>query len=175
MKRRKRKDDGFTLIELMIVIAVIGILAVVLVPRFAGVKTSAKLVGVTTNVHELDVYITSQIGNWNAQAAASQGGGSAQNGDALAAAAISTNYGTTVTNPINGSTTILSLLSGGTDPGTDAVVISDSAPDPSVTRTGEVFVTLNMDPTNQYLIDSVNIQGYDNSGSTYGSQVTVTP
>ncbi|HVJ50701.1 type II secretion system protein, partial [Desulfitobacterium sp.] len=30
---KRRKDSGFTLIELMIVIAVIGILAVVLVPK----------------------------------------------------------------------------------------------------------------------------------------------
>ena len=46
---KRRKDDGFTLIELMIVIAVIGILAVVLVPKMGNVKTSAKLAGVQTN------------------------------------------------------------------------------------------------------------------------------
>ncbi|MDO0822873.1 type II secretion system protein [Desulfosporosinus nitroreducens] len=46
---KRRKDNGFTLIELMIVIAVIGILAVVLVPKFGSIKASAKDTGVTTN------------------------------------------------------------------------------------------------------------------------------
>lgn len=46
---KRRKDEGFTLIELMIVIAVIGILAVVLMPKFGTIKTSAKLSGVETN------------------------------------------------------------------------------------------------------------------------------
>ncbi len=46
---KRRKDEGFTLIELMIVIAVIGILAVVLVPKFGSIKTSAKNTGVITN------------------------------------------------------------------------------------------------------------------------------
>lgn len=46
---RRKKESGFTLIELMIVIAVIGILAVVLVPKMGNVKTSAKLTGVETN------------------------------------------------------------------------------------------------------------------------------
>ncbi|WP_206812691.1 type II secretion system protein [Paradesulfitobacterium ferrireducens] len=46
---RRKKESGFTLIELMIVIAVIGILAVVLVPKMGNIKTSAKLTGVQTN------------------------------------------------------------------------------------------------------------------------------
>ncbi|AHF07436.1 hypothetical protein DESME_10660 [Desulfitobacterium metallireducens DSM 15288] len=55
---KRRKDSGFTLIELMIVIAVIGILAVVLVPKFGSVKTDAKLAGVQTNFRSVTTAIS---------------------------------------------------------------------------------------------------------------------
>lgn len=39
----KKKKKGFTLIELIIVIAIIGILAIIAIPRFLNIKTDANI------------------------------------------------------------------------------------------------------------------------------------
>lgn len=56
MKNLKKKK-GFTLIELMIVLAIIGILAVVLVPKVGTLKDSTKNTGITANVGSVRAYL----------------------------------------------------------------------------------------------------------------------
>ena len=61
---KRRKDGGFTLIELMIVIAVIGILAVVLVPKMTSAKDSAKNAGVITNAKSVEAFVVANLDKW---------------------------------------------------------------------------------------------------------------
>jgi len=66
---KKLNKKGFTLIELMIVLAIIAILAVVLVPKAGQMKDNARNAGVTTNVNavrgtlEAKVVDTNYLGN----------------------------------------------------------------------------------------------------------------
>jgi type IV pilus assembly protein PilA len=62
MKNLKMKK-GFTLIELMIVLAIIGILAVVLVPKVGTMKNSSKQTGVATNVKAVRAYLEIRTGS----------------------------------------------------------------------------------------------------------------
>lgn len=53
MKRKYRAHDGFTLIEIMVVILIIGLLALMVVPRLRGVADRAKRTKAQADIAEL--------------------------------------------------------------------------------------------------------------------------
>jgi prepilin-type N-terminal cleavage/methylation domain-containing protein len=59
-----KNNKGLTLVELMIVIAVIGILGVVLVPQISGVKDKAREAGLEVNVKVVQGIVESMIENY---------------------------------------------------------------------------------------------------------------
>ena len=51
MRRKKKQDAGFTLMELMIVMAIIGVLATLAVPSFIGALRQAKEAVLKEDLH----------------------------------------------------------------------------------------------------------------------------
>ncbi|MGE5405328.1 MAG: type II secretion system protein, partial [Candidatus Saccharibacteria bacterium] len=54
MFRLRNSQNGFTLIELMMVIAIIGLMAAVLIPKIGLVKGNVKLSGVDANARSVE-------------------------------------------------------------------------------------------------------------------------
>ena len=69
MVERIKNKKGFTIIEIMVVIALIGILAAVLVPKFGGVKDTARNAGMLTNVKMAEAYVASIIDSYKTSSA----------------------------------------------------------------------------------------------------------
>src|SRR2546426_10169292 len=68
MKRRMRhcflRRDGFTLVELLVVIAVIAILAALLLPALAKAKASAQSAACKSNLRQLGLALNMYVDDW---------------------------------------------------------------------------------------------------------------
>ena len=57
-KKLKKSEHGFTLVELIVVIAILGLLAVIAVPRVVGAIEDAKYTATEANVRTLNGAVT---------------------------------------------------------------------------------------------------------------------
>jgi len=54
MKIRKARQGGFTLVEIMIVVAIIGMLASIALPNFVKARTTAQMNACISNLRQID-------------------------------------------------------------------------------------------------------------------------
>lgn len=172
---KRRNDEGFTLIELMIVIAVIGILAIVLVPKVGMVKTQAKSAGIDVNMRMVQSYVQSALNNATTTAVFSADLANAfptsATGDNVLANPFTGTIGT-VAWPAHGGAVEYYTNTYANKAAADAAFITANNPLPVSTGQGVIVITYFTDPNNAAKFDVV-MYPHDQNGRVIVSKVVV--
>lgn len=94
---RRRKNRGFTLIEIMIVVMIIGILLAIAVPNFIRARATVRLKSIVTNLKQID----SAVQQWAIEQQKSPGDAVAQSN--LDGTGGTTSYLAWPTGPVGGT------------------------------------------------------------------------
>ena len=58
MKNKPSRESGFTLVEIMIVVAIIGLLAAIAIPNFVHARTQSQMQTCINNLRQIDAAVT---------------------------------------------------------------------------------------------------------------------